>query len=393
MLPDEWAAKGRCPICGAGPLHLKPGLEVADQLACARCGTAFEVEDGGPHIRLTHLPAETHAAPDGAWRTGSEARAWVRGLVAKGSAGGVTEPARDFAPHPDPLPEAERGNLDDAEPLPSPGESPTGVLREGAGGEGESKPPSLPPSESPPQSLIPEPSIPPAALAKAKELLALRQTAPQIRAILQREWTLEQVQAVMAEVERLEAQNRARQMRLGWLTITGAALVLLVVGGLALNAMLGSRGAALPGGAGQTNASGAPGAAGPGGAIVQPTQTNSPFIDPKNLPAPLQTLIPPGVQILNPPTPFVKKGDGPPAKACPLSEEEAARVFGGQASDWHREAESNGWTMITVGEAATISVPANMTAGYMTFGDSLKITQVNGPATIENVYMIALSCE
>jgi hypothetical protein len=194
------------------------------------------------------------------------------------------------------------------------------------------------------------------------------------------------VQAVMAEVARAEAQKRARQNRMMWLTVGGAALVLLVLGVLAASVMMG--GPLAP--AGPTDAPGAS-----GGASAQPTATASQFLDPAGLPAPLQTLIPPGVRLLNPPTPSVKKGEGAgaPASTCPRSAGEAAELFGGGADQWQYESSSGGWIMVSTSGAVTIRVPANMTAGYMTIGSELKITQVNGPATLENVYMVALSCE
>ncbi|NPV87681.1 MAG: hypothetical protein HPY45_16910 [Anaerolineae bacterium] len=56
-IPDDWALKSRCPLCGAAPLHVHREPDLPDRLACARCGSAFLVEQGGSRICFTDLPA------------------------------------------------------------------------------------------------------------------------------------------------------------------------------------------------------------------------------------------------------------------------------------------------------------------------------------------------
>ncbi|HEY5156378.1 MAG TPA: hypothetical protein VII93_00240 [Anaerolineales bacterium] len=76
---------------------------------------------------------------------------------------------------------------------------------------------------------------------------------------------------------------------------------------------------------------------------------------------------------------------------CPNSPAEAAAMFGGQVDKWSSPS-SSGWVMLTTSQAATIFVPKNMSAGYLQFSNQLSLTQVNGPATLTNIYYVAISC-
>jgi hypothetical protein len=426
MIPDAWAAKGHCPVCGGTPLQLRHEL-AADQLACGRCGAAFEVEDGGPRIRIQRLPARIAASPDDQWRTGPEARAWVQQLAARSVSAVAETVAVPTAPAQASHASA---NVSTEKPL----------------SELISDPPAIPPAPNFPPPAIPAPPIisastdlqspntnlqlPPEALAKAKELFALRQTIPQIEAILLRsgQWTREQVQAVIAEITKLEMERRAQQRRRLLMAMSGLFTLLLVLGMYAL-VSLGGGGvqtapAALSGTPVLGGAVSGPGAlatatpsgllallpaplrnlltaasngqsgnpAGPGQAPAAGTQ----YVDPGRLPAPLQTLVPPGVKIIDAPTPAVKQGadsGAPPASSCPRTRDEAARLFGGLPEAWSLDNGTGGWMLISTTQAITLRIPANMVAGYMTFGSDLSINQVNGPAVIENVYMAAVSCE
>jgi hypothetical protein len=55
-IPDSWAKNGRCPACGAMNLKVTHLPDIADYLSCMQCEIAFEVENGGKHIRLKYIP-------------------------------------------------------------------------------------------------------------------------------------------------------------------------------------------------------------------------------------------------------------------------------------------------------------------------------------------------
>lgn len=175
-IPPVWAERGHCPVCAATPLQAAP-----DHLTCPACGAAFEVEQGGSRLHLTHLPAGLHANPDEAWRTAAEVHAWVRGL----------------AQRPGPL-------------------------------------------ASPPAPADPCPAE---ALARAQQLYALRHTSAQIQAILEnaQTWTPEQVRAVVAVIQAQEARIRARQNQGLRLTLAGLLGVTVILTALAVAASLQPR--------------------------------------------------------------------------------------------------------------------------------------------------------
>ncbi|MBL8058210.1 MAG: hypothetical protein JNK29_16005 [Anaerolineales bacterium] len=332
-IPAQWAARGACPVCGAAPLALEP----PDQLACPRCGTAFQVEAGGPRLRLVRLPAAISCSgPDAEWRTAAEARAWVRELAAPPPAA----PAPSVEP---PLP---------AEPSAAPGAGAESAARE---------------------------AVPAEALAHAQGLFALRHTVPQIERILlsAHTWTPAEVAAVLEAMRPAVAAAQARQRRLGW-RLAGAGMAVVTLG-LALTAWAMLAGNTAP-----------PAAAGlPPAASAAPTSAAS------GLPAGLQTLIPPGARLVNA-TPVIRRGTlsgAPGASACPRTAEAAADLFGGAAGDWRYDQASRGWMLFSQTSLITVRVPAKMVAGYLEFGQSLNVSQVDGPATLDGVNMVVISCE
>lgn len=110
-------------------------------------------------------------------------------------------------------------------------------------------------------------------------------------------------------------------------------------------------------------------------AITPPT-----FAD--NLPVPLQKLLP---------TTTVSQGGSRAKHDCPTTSEEAAALFGGDASVW-APAQYGTWQMMSVESAATVFIPAGMRAGYIT-NQSLQFSAVNGPAVIYGVNFITIMCE
>ncbi|NMB55727.1 MAG: hypothetical protein GYA15_13610 [Leptolinea sp.] len=118
------------------------------------------------------------------------------------------------------------------------------------------------------------------------------------------------------------------------------------------------------------------------------------LVDATSLPAPLQTLIPNGIQVLNE-EPSVEASTEAeiPAVSCPTTKAGAAGVFGGPANDWSRDTNTNGWILITKTQGVEVRIPANMTGGYLVFEKGPEMRGINGPAIVRNIYMISVSCE
>ncbi len=107
-LPDTWAGKGACPVCRArGRLTVVHQSVTPDQMWCAACGAAFEVESGGAHLRLVRLPVTEPTATEAMleqWVLPSELPALLAGI-------GSTPAPVAASPAADPVAERE------AEPL------------------------------------------------------------------------------------------------------------------------------------------------------------------------------------------------------------------------------------------------------------------------------------
>jgi hypothetical protein len=381
LIPEDWIKSARCPVCKASPLTVENALE-ADRLACARCGAAFEVEDGGTHVCIVRMPAVARAAPDGLWRTPAETRAWVRALALRAQA---LEPS-----------------LAQATTAPAPATPPAAP---DAQSEALPQPPASPTSQS---SLVNLDLF----HAQARQLLKLNHTPPQIKVILERagKLTAEHIASVMAEVEQLHAQKKAQERRTLRLIFSGAISLLALCG--LISALANIRPGIASAGPLPTALSGDRPASTPTPLslldhLLQPVwgapqeaATNAgsgvgSVIERSNLPAPLQTLLPPGVTVLEQPTPTIWQGDGPPASQCPRTPQEAAALFGGVPELWQIESATEGWMLFSNGEPVTVRVPANMTLGYLLVEPSLSMSMnnVSGPATVENVFFGAIICQ
>jgi hypothetical protein len=333
-IPDAWAGKGQCPICGAPGLAVRHLPGAPDQMTCARCQASFEVEQNTSHIRLTGVPLPALSPLVGAWLTMAE----VMQRAGSPSASTKNQPA-----HPPSL------------AIVSP---PTPIE------------PALPPPLSP------------ELIAKIQELRALGNSPRQIQGILEKSVSSpEELQSALAELDRLERAKKARESRTVWVVGSLAGLALVIMMGAA---MIFSRGAA---NTANTARNGTPPASGAAATSAAP-----------NIPPALQTLIPPGVTVVAAPTVFVQTaapaasgGNTRPA-ACPTIAAGAATLFGGIASNWTYDSQNRGWTFIST-SPTTLNVPQGMYVGYLEFGASINITQVSGPATVGNVVFAAVSCE
>jgi hypothetical protein len=83
-----------------------------------------------------------------------------------------------------------------------------------------------------------------------------------------------------------------------------------------------------------------------------------------------------------------ESADGAVAPICPLTHADAARLFGGLASDWTKK--NNGWSYLTTPQAS-VHVPKGMSA-LLLLDVNLHTVNVVGPATINNVFAITIFC-
>lgn len=56
LIPEEWANRARCPVCGSVYLSLKRSYSDPDQLACDTCNARFEISQDGCFVRVMFPP-------------------------------------------------------------------------------------------------------------------------------------------------------------------------------------------------------------------------------------------------------------------------------------------------------------------------------------------------
>ena len=227
-------------------------------------------------------------------------------------------------------------------------------------------------------------------MRRARELSRLGNSPKQIRLVLSRlNVTAEQMDVALATIE-----SKSRQKQKSDSTFIGAlvsaAVVFFTV--MLIGAYwLGSR---------QGSATTVPHA----GATNRPGPTNTPSLQAlaqtlaPNIPWQLlPSLIPadmPANFMLATPVVVIKATSVPgSARAgCPILETEAAKLFGGEASHWAYDRQTNGWTLTSLTQAVALNVPEGFTAGYLVLVNGPEMRSVDGPATLAGVNFVALSC-
>jgi len=140
----------------------------------------------------------------------------------------------------------------------------------------------------------------------------------------------------------------------------------------------------------------APGGSGP---RPQPTstlsvqymaQTLAPNIPIQMLPSLIPSNIPANFMLATPAV--VKEATKGIATNCPTNELGAAELFGGTPKDWSFDRQTNGWTMTAIGPSVTIHVPEGMRGGYILLVNGPEMRSVEGPATLNDINFIAISC-
>jgi hypothetical protein len=343
-LSPEWGKSARCPICAAAPLNIIHPPQRPDEFRCPRCGAEFEVEQGGSRIWLNALPPDLQEALTGRWVTINEVQEEVAKLNQR------REPAAEKSAF-----------LPDSFPPPTSENQPVAV-------------PFLP------QTNIPTPGHPapdPRFVAQAKELYALGNSVAQIRVILQRTQGVKpaELDAIMAEVTGLDRKKHNRQTR----NLIIAAFVSLVVVSCCVAVVYLGR---LPLSIFQNNAR-------PGSLPVATNQSS--IFNLINLPDSMKTLMPDEMTVVNSSPPVIIPGSvGDTATyPCPKSADQAAQLFGGLTENWSYK---QGWIMVSK-SALTVHVPAGMFVGYVVFSPDMEMKSVNGPVTLQNIYMVIISCD
>lgn len=339
-IPDEWA-KGQCPVCESTSLQVLHLSNVADQIACLQCGLSFEVEAGvsHPRIRPKKVPPRLgHKSELAAntWLTAQELKALARQAAA-------ASPSRPSVSQVTPPEESSPVQVPLAPRIPAS------------------------PSTQPVEEVV----------ERAKKLYALGNSPSQIKTILEGSRTApEAVMAAMGIVAQLDQRKRQSSQRAVWLGMGAVAVLLLaLIGGAAVMALFSpSPPTATP----QFNVQST---SAPGNGLALPG---------------LPGVLPEGAveTVAAQPTTAVQRGVGPGISKCPVTPRAAAELFGGNADDWSQSQELGGsWVMFATGLAATVKVPANMSAGYFSTDGGLQMLTVLGPATLSNIGFVTISCE
>lgn len=337
-LPESWAEKSHCPICGMIPLWVLHQHQSPDEMNCPRCGTAFRVERAGQHLYLTQTPPGYQQQLGERWLLAKDIRAYAQR-------------------HP-----WQPGSALPSTPAPA--------------SEQPAVPPSVPLAAAPP--LIPSPLV-----TKARELHALGNSRASIRTILldTEDTNPSQVEEVLKVVFQDVEKKNVRQNRI--LLIVGVAVLLLCVCALLATFILRNLSSSV----------------GPLIDAQNPTQSapnpdaglRLPF-----LPDAVENMLPllaGDAPIF--PTPQVVQGSPTTQMrpTCPLSADEAAGLFGGKAAGWTQIPDPPSWYFVAL-TPADVYVPMGMTGQILILGEGAgSMESVAGPAAINQTNMVIIMCE
>lgn len=340
-IPDLWAQKLACPLCKEPQTEVFRSANKPDQIICKQCGLMLEVEEGGSRLKITAVPKGLSSKVIGRWFSLPELQEIGRRLAEKRAA--AKNPATGSSPSDLKKPENVRPFTDT--------HLPDSIRKE---------------------------------RKRVKELYALGNSARQIRAsfVNTDAFSPADINSIMAEIEGLEKKKHDNQRkRLTVILVIMFVFVLCIISCvLATQAYRNGFNIDLTG-SNQTH---------PTDSVIEKNRIQS-----EQLPEPLRTFIPAGASIINPPTPQVQLLSPAIGQSgrCPRNPLEAAQLFGGSADTWQAADMNRGWLYIAK-EPVNITVPANMSAGYLVFDlSSMEMRSVIGPAVIQNVYMITISCE
>jgi hypothetical protein len=345
-IPNEWGEKARCPACSAPDLEVRHQPGGPDQLRCTACGLRFELELDGPHLSVTRWPdlrVPASVPPPGSWLSIDELRSLLRKPIAS---------VDQAAPAP-------------ARPTAGPASQPvapaTAAIRPATPPPGPEAAAPAQPSASP----LPAPgvAVPKGLVVRVKKLLDTGSTPMELRAALGKDGlSPAEIQAAIESADQIRRRDHEGQARKLWgrLALAAILLSLAVWGGFRLASSLASR--------------------------------QDEFMNVLR-----STLAPNLAHSVGMTTPVVHRLPDPPGASrgtpvpCPQTPQDAADLFGGPAETWSKG--PNGWVrMDTSGVDVTIHVPYGMLAMYFKVSNQLVAVEVPGPATLNQIPSMAISC-
>ncbi len=351
-LPDTWAEKSHCPICGMIPLWVMHQKDAPDEMNCPRCGTAFRVENAGLHLFLTQTPPGYQQALAEKWLPAKTIRAFTKQHPWKpnSQASAIVSPQIPDAPPA--TPEVSQSNP--AEPA---------VLPE----QTTSKHTHL--------------------IAKARELHELGNSRTTVRTILMEtedDLSIEEIEDILnAAFEEVEKKNSGKNRTL---MIVGGILAFLCLCGIMVVVIVRNLTSSLDPIMELDDSQPAIGQS----ETKPQTGLNIPF-----LPDSIQQLAPIlAGEAPTFPTPQVVQGPASSQRStCPVSADQAARLFGGKAAGWTLIPDPPSWYSVSL-TPLTVTVPAGMIGQVMVLGDNTgSMETIYGPATVQNTNMIIIMCE
>ena len=353
ILPDTWKAKTRCPICSAGALQVLHLPAAPDQMACRICQSAFEVEEHGQYLRFTKLAQPLAEILANRWVT----MAAVRGAIHNARrAVENRQPARSATEAPFSQPPS----APDFDGFPFKtfggktinGFSSKNFREKTIDGFSSKNFREKTIEEQPLEPPFPGgPLTDDEVLAKAQALHKLGNSLDRIATILARNplTTPEQIQGARSALATQDELTARRQNRIFYLSGGAAVFMIilcLVVGFLAQSLNNSDNIGKL--------------------SQAQPTDI-------------IRAIIPEIIQ---------EPSKGAVAAICPMTRSDAARLFGGEARDWNGK--NDNWSFITTPQA-TVYVPKGMSA-LLLLDVNLNTVNLDGPATIKNVFAITIYC-
>jgi hypothetical protein len=342
-IPVEWSEKTRCPVCSTPGMSVQHEANSPDQLQCRTCGLRFELEMGGNHLYVTHWPISISDQARSAvvlWLTIDELRMFVNQGATTPDASAIRSSENQTQPSSIPLKNEDK-----------------------AGQQSRQEMRPLPDASSQlANQLDPERSEPAIYI---KSLRTLGNSYKQIRTILtQTISTPAELKAALDISGQMERQEQGRQQKKLLTSMGIAAMLLLIMVGAGFFILK------IPNSPSST--------ALPMQTIAQPTVRPS-IVD-------ILKLATPNIHML-PPLPAT---DPDSSVKFPRTLDGAASLFGGLAENW--KSLKGGWIMISPVKAVTINVPNGMKAAYLVMSKTVGLAEVKGPARMENVYYVSVSC-